>query len=364
LIDRYRNFSRSSDNILDYLRYCIFITSTMIVRSYRQISRRQVAHTGIFFNGHRQLSIDSQQIKDDIWKLMKSQASDMIKREPLLHNLIYESILKHQSFGDALIHRLATKLAGQIVTTPTWLSVLHESLKLSIETREDGKVLDIERLAMEDLIAIDERDPACKCVTQAFLYFKGFKALQAHRFAHILWLKKREDLAHLIQARVSEVFDIDIHPGATIGGGLMLDHGTGVVIGETAKIGVNCSLLHGVTLGGTGNQLGDRHPKLGDNVLIGCGATILGNISIGSNSRIGSGSMILKPLPAGSTAVGNPVRVLHRDNTISPSEPVELLQGLRSRADVEEHNQADTERFDQNGVKVWSHVWVPKSNIN
>lgn len=116
--------------------------------------------------------------------------------------------------------------------------------------------MDIEQLAMEDLIAIDERDPACKCVAQAFLYFKGYKALQAQRFAHVLWLQKRYDLAHLIQARVSEVFDIDIHPGASIGGGLMLDHGTGVVIGETARIGKNCSILHGVTLGGTGNEKG------------------------------------------------------------------------------------------------------------
>lgn len=156
------------------------------------------------------------------------------------------------------------------------------------------------------------RDPASRCPVLSFLNYKGFKALQAYRIANILLHNGSRELALLIQSRVSELWDVDIHPGATIGGGLMIDHGTGLVIGETAVIGENCSFLHGVTLGSTGKDMGDRHPKIGDDVLIGCHAIVLGNITIGRSSKIGSGSVVIKSIPENVTVVGNPARIIGR----------------------------------------------------
>ena len=165
-----------------------------------------------------------------------------------------------------------------------------------------------------DLMAIKENDPSCETLLTAFLNYKGFKALQTHRAAHSLWLMGRKDLAVSIQGRCSEVFGVDIHPAAVIHGGIMLEHASGVVIGETAVIGRNCTLLHGVTLGSSGKDKGDRHPKIGDDVKIGCNSIILGNISVGNDCNIGAGSIVLKPLPAGVIAVGNTARVISSED--------------------------------------------------
>jgi serine O-acetyltransferase len=171
-------------------------------------------------------------------------------------------------------------------------------------------MLDLENAACVDLAAIEERDPACDSYLTAFLFFKGYKSLQIYRVSHILWMAGRKELASLMQSRSSEVFAVDIHPAARIGPGLMIDHATGLVIGETAVVGNNCSFLHGVTLGGTGKEWGDRHPKVGNNVSIGCNASILGNISIGDDCKVGCNSVVVKDVPAGATAVGSPARIL------------------------------------------------------
>lgn len=165
-------------------------------------------------------------------------------------------------------------------------------------------------LQLEDLMAVEQRDPATTSVAQVLIYYKSYKALQAARLSHVLWVSGRVDLALAIQARVTEVFGIDIHPAAVLGGGLMIDHGTGVVIGETAVVGRDCTFLHGVTLGGTGTSAEhDRHPKIGRNVFLGCGVTVLGNILVGEYSKIGAGSLVLRAIPPGATAVGSPAVV-------------------------------------------------------
>lgn len=288
----------------------------------------------------------SDKIKQAIWSELQYEAQQMLYREPLLHELIHDSILQHENFQDALIYRLATKLGGKIVNWELWKTLLTEAFDLSKVDDEN----DLVKLAMEDLIAVEQRDPACRCIAQAFLYFKGFKAIQIHRCANVLWKKKRYDLAYLLQSRSSEIFSVDIHPAANIGGGLMMDHATGVVIGETSKIGKNCSLLHGVTLGGTGNIIGDRHPKIGNNVMIGCLASILGNIEIGDDCRIGSGTMILKPLSPGTTAVGNPARFILRDVSSNTS----IGKGLEKMSEDYSGNQSNRE------IVMWDKMWIPK----
>ena len=170
-----------------------------------------------------------------------------------------------------------------------------------------------------DLSAVQERDPAARSMIVPFLYFKGFHALQAHRAAHWFWLQGRTALALYLQSQVSEVFNVDIHPAARIGKGILMDHGTGVVIGETAVIGDDVSLLHEVTLGGTGKESGDRHPKVGRGVMIGAGAKILGNITIGEGSKIAAGSVVLSDVPAHSTVAGIPAKVVGRPKTTTPS---------------------------------------------
>ncbi|GAB2284754.1 Diamine acetyltransferase 1 [Dionaea muscipula] len=239
--------------------------------------------------------------EDDIWSKMIEEAKMDLEQEPILSHYYYNSILSHKSFEAALAGHLSSKLSSSILPSTTLFDLFTEVLS------EEGEII---RAVKEDLKAVRERDPACVSYVHCFLNFKGFLACQAHRIAHRLWLQGRKVLALLIQNRVSEVFAVDIHPGARIGSGILFDHATGVVIGETAVIGDNVSILHNVTLGGTGKESGDRHPKIGHGVLIGAGTCVLGSVHVGDGAKIGAGSLVLKPVPPRTTAVGNPARLI------------------------------------------------------
>jgi serine O-acetyltransferase len=178
-------------------------------------------------------------------------------------------------------------------------------------------------IAEADLKAVFERDPACKGYVQPFLFFKGFLALQTQRVAHWLWGEERETLAFYLQSRMSELFQVDIHPATRIGRGVFIDHGTGIVIGETAVIGDDVSMLQGVTLGGTGAERGDRHPKIGKGVLLGAGAKVLGNLKIGDYAKIASGSVVLRDVPAGCTAAGVPARLVNCPTCEEPARSMD-----------------------------------------
>ncbi|KAK9072246.1 hypothetical protein SSX86_008679 [Deinandra increscens subsp. villosa] len=239
--------------------------------------------------------------ENDVWLIMKDEARSDVDQEPILSNYYLTSILSHQTIESALSHHLSIKLCNLSLPSAT----LHD-LFMGVFT-EDQEIIEAVK---DDLKAVKERDPACFSYVHCFLHFKGFLACQAHRAAHKLWLQDRKILALLIQNRVSEVLALDIHPGAKIGRGLLLDHATGVVVGETAVIGDNVSILHNVTLGGTGKSGGDRHPKVGDGVLIGAGTCVLGNVRIGEGAKIGAGSVVVKDVPARTTAVGNPAKLI------------------------------------------------------
>ena len=177
--------------------------------------------------------------------------------------------------------------------------------------------------AEADLRAVFERDPACRGYVQPFLFFKGFLSLQAHRVAHWLWREGRDAMSFHLQSRVSELFQVDIHPAAPIGKGAFLDHGTGIIIGETATVGEDVSILQEVTLGGTGAERGDRHPKIGRGVLIGAGAKVIGNITVGDFAKIAAGAVVLRPVPSGCTAVGVPARLINCPTCAEPSKTMD-----------------------------------------
>lgn len=238
---------------------------------------------------------------DVLWLKIREQALCDMEQEPILSKYYCSSILQHDSLESALSNQLAAKLSNTDLPRSTLMEVFAGVLAEDEEVR---------RAIRADLKAVKERDPACISYAHCFLNFKGFLACQAHRVAHKLWSQGRIVMALLIQSRVSEVFAVDIHPGAKLGHGVVLDHGTGIVIGETAVIGDNVTILHNVTLGGTGKVNGDRHPKVGDGVLIGAGTKVLGSIRVGDRAKIGAGSVVLKEVPTETTSVGNPARLV------------------------------------------------------
>jgi serine O-acetyltransferase len=238
---------------------------------------------------------------DPVWARVRQEAEQAAQGEPALAGFFLSAVLNHDSLEATIAHRIATRighgpLPGDIIEH-TFMKMLEEQPSIGDDIRAD-------------VMAVVERDPACNRFIEPVLYFKGFHAIQIHRLAHWLWNRKRTDFALYLQSLSSQVLQVDINPAAKIGRGLFLDHATGIVIGATATIGDNVSILQEVTLGGTGKEKGDRHPKIGRGVLIGAGAKILGNIKVGDCARIAAGSVVLEPVPSNTTVAGVPARVV------------------------------------------------------
>ncbi|HEY7884362.1 MAG TPA: serine O-acetyltransferase [Cellvibrionaceae bacterium] len=249
-------------------------------------------------------------IPEKIWQEIRREATDASRAEPVLASFYHACILNHHTLADAVSFHLANLLGSQIVPAMQIREVFTRAMQ------QDASIL---QALCRDIEAWCERDPACDQYLLPLLYFKGFHALQSYRFSHYLWQQQRRVMALYLQNRISEMFAVDIHPAARIGAGIMIDHATGVVIGETAVVGDDVSMLHAVTLGGSGKSSGDRHPKVGKGVLISAGAKILGNIHIGDYARIGAGSVVLADIAAHQTAVGVPARVTGRTGTDKPA---------------------------------------------
>ena len=238
---------------------------------------------------------------DPVWETIRREAEAIVTAEPALASFVFATVLNHQRLEDAVIHRVSQRLDNSVVNAEVMRIAYREAL---IDAPEIGEAMRC------DIAAVYDRDPACERHIEPLLYFKGFHALVTHRFAHALLLNGRRDFALYLQSQSSRIFGVDINPAARIGIGIMIDHATGIVIGETAVIGDNCSLLQGVTLGGTGKETGDRHPKISSNVMIGAGAKVLGNITVGRCSRIASGSVVLQDVPPETTVAGVPAKVV------------------------------------------------------
>lgn len=255
---------------------------------------------------------------DPIWSSIRNEAQQAIQDEALLGAFMYASILNHKTLEDAVAHRIAERLDHADVPADI---IRHAFGELAQSDADFGHFMRV------DIQAIYDRDPACRRYLEPVLYFKGFHAIQAHRLAHWLLNNGRRDLALYIQSRSSSVFQTDINPAARIGKGIFLDHATGLVVGETAVIGDDVSILHAVTLGGTGKEGSDRHPKIGNGVLIGAGAKILGNIKIGHCSKIAAGSVVLAEIPPMKTAAGVPAKVVGDSGCSEPSRAMDQLIG-------------------------------------
>lgn len=252
--------------------------------------------------------------EQDLWTSLRAAAEDAAREEPQLASHLHSVILSHDNLAAALSFQIARKLGDSELGAMTVREVAMSAF------RDDPATV---AAAEADLLAVLERDPAIRTPLQPFLYFKGYQALQAWRVAHWLWEQKRDTLAFHFQSRISELFQLDIHPAARIGKGVFVDHGTGIVIGETAVVGDEVSMLHAVTLGGTGAERGDRHPKIGRGVLLGAGAKVLGNIEIGDYAKVASGSVVLKPVPAGCTVAGVPARMVNCPTDATPARTMD-----------------------------------------
>lgn len=261
------------------------------------------------------------QAVDPIWLGIRDEALAISESEPALSGFIYATILNHETLEAALAHRIASRLG-------------HPDVPAALIVQAFGQMAATEAAFADtlriDLQAVFDRDPACERYVEPLLYFKGFHAIQTHRLAHWLWHQGRRDFALYLQSRSSSVFQTDIHPAMHMGRGIFLDHATGLVVGFTARIGDNVSILQDVTLGGTGKEFGDRHPKIGDGVLIGAGAKILGNIEIGRCSRIAAGSVVLKEVPPNSTVAGVPAKIIGTSGCSEPARSMDQCTGCDS----------------------------------
>ncbi|MGL5334768.1 MAG: serine O-acetyltransferase [Enterovibrio sp.] len=252
-----------------------------------------------------------------VWKLINEEVANEAAQEPILATFFHENILKNSSLSKALSYILAQKLSPPSMPMAMLRELFDEAYV------SEPAIMDA---AAHDICAVVDRDPAVKGYSVPLLYLKGFHALQAFRVANWLWKQERHSLAIYLQNQISVTFQVDIHPAATIGKGIMLDHATGIVIGETAVVEDNVSILQDVTLGGTGKHSGDRHPKIRASVLIGAGAKVLGNIEIGKGAKIAACSVVLHPVPANATAAGVPAKIVGRPSSNVPS--LEMDHGL------------------------------------
>ena len=236
---------------------------------------------------------------DQTWPRLRVEAATAAAAEPGLASFLHATVLNHETFEAALSYRLAQKLSDDEVNSMVWREVCLEAYSDAPQIVES---------ALADILAVYNRDPASFEYIQPFLYFKGYLALQAHRVGNWLWNNNRRSLALYLQSRLSELFQVDIHPAVKIGKGVFFDHATGIVIGETAEIGDDVSILQNVTLGGTGKETGDRHPKIKNGALISVGAKVLGNIEVGEGAKVAAGSVVLKPVKAHCTVAGVPAK--------------------------------------------------------
>ncbi|MEX4008065.1 serine O-acetyltransferase [Neoaquamicrobium sediminum] len=258
---------------------------------------------------------------DPIWSAVRREATEAVERDPLLAAFLYSTILNHDSLEGAVIHRLSERLdhpdVGADLIRQTYAMMVRETPEWSTTVRVD-------------IQAYYDRDPACDRFLMPVLYFKGFHAIQTHRLAHWLWHNGRKDFALYLQSRSSAIFQTDIHPASRLGKGIFIDHATGLVVGETALVEDNVSMLHGVTLGGTGKAGGDRHPKIRHGVLIGAGAKILGNIEVGHCSKVAAGSVLLTSIPNNKTVAGVPARIVGEAGCDEPSRAMDQLLAAES----------------------------------
>ena len=259
---------------------------------------------------HALPTTDAEHANDPLWTTICAEVRELIRTEPMLEDFLRATVLNHSSLESAL----SAHLGNQIDCATIPARVLCHVISEAFSTRDD-----IRQAMRHDLQAVVERDSACESFHLPLLYFKGFHALQLHRVSNWLWLQDRRSLALLMQSRASMKFGVDIHPAATFGNGIMLDHATGLVVGETAVVGNQVSILQSVTLGGTGKEHGDRHPKIADGVLISAGAKILGNIRVGEGAKVGAGSVVLRDVPAHTTVAGVPAKVVGRPDSDLPA---------------------------------------------
>ena len=253
---------------------------------------------------------------DPVFARLCAEAEAVVRREPDIAGFIFSAILNQDSLEAAIVHRLAARLGHQVFASDLIEQAYFDALAADPSIKEAFRA---------DIAAVVDRDPACTRLIEPVLYFKGFHAIETHRLAHALWNAGRQDFALYLQSRSSEVFQTDIHPAARIGKGIFLDHATGLVVGATAVIGDNVSMLQDVTLGGTGKERGDRHPKIRSGVLIGAGAKILGNIEIGRCSRVAAGSVVLHPVPDKKTVAGVPARIVGDAGCAEPSRTMDQI---------------------------------------
>ena len=253
---------------------------------------------------------------DPVWVQIRGEAEDVARREPELATFIYSTVLYHDTLEAAVVHRVAERLDSSEVSA----ELIRQAYADALEDEPS-----IGAAFRADVVATVDRDPAATRLLEPVLYFKGFHAIQAHRLAHWLWGKGRRDFAYYLQSRSSAVFQTDINPAVPIGRGIFLDHATGLVVGETAVIEDDVSMLQEVTLGGTGKEDGDRHPKIRRGVMIGAGAKILGNIEVGHCARVASGSVVLKPVPHNTTVAGVPAKVIGEAGCPEPSRTMDQM---------------------------------------
>jgi len=249
-------------------------------------------------------------MSDPVWDRIVLETREQAEQEPALASFLHSAILNHESLESALSFHLANKLANPAISALQIREIIEDAML---------KQCSISEAVRADIVAIFERDSACELYMLPFLYFKGFHALQAHRIAHCLWKHERKALAYFLQSHSSSTFGVDIHPAAKIGKGIMLDHATGIVIGETSVIEDDVSILQNVTLGGTGKEGGDRHPKIRRGSMISAGVKILGNIEIGEGAKVGAGSVVLEDVAPHTTVVGVPAKAVGKPDTKSPA---------------------------------------------